>query len=126
MNYYENGYGKPPKHTRYKSGQSGNPKGRPKRRKTWSTLLYEGLNEELNIKVKIKEGQKVMSATKMRVVLKKLVQDAMNGKPHALKMLLRYIEIFETYFPKLPEKLIWSKEKEQLLQEILNDTEDGE
>ena len=27
---YEVGYGKPPKHTQFKKGQSGNPKGRPK------------------------------------------------------------------------------------------------
>ena len=27
---YEVGYGKPPKHTRFKKGQSGNPKGRPR------------------------------------------------------------------------------------------------
>lgn len=26
------GYGKPPKHSRFKAGQSGNPKGRPKKR----------------------------------------------------------------------------------------------
>jgi hypothetical protein len=26
---YEVGYGKPPRHTRFKSGQSGNPRGRP-------------------------------------------------------------------------------------------------
>ena len=27
---YEVGYGKPPKHSRFKPGQSGNPKGRPR------------------------------------------------------------------------------------------------
>src|SRR5260370_31225451 len=42
---YEVGYRKPPGHTRFKKGQSGNPKGRPAGAKNLSTLLSEALNE---------------------------------------------------------------------------------
>src|SRR5690349_20202446 len=42
---YEVGYGKPPHHTRFKTGQSGNPRGRPSGAKNLSTLLNEALNE---------------------------------------------------------------------------------
>jgi len=31
---YEVGYGKPPRDTRFKEGQSGNPRGRPPERRT--------------------------------------------------------------------------------------------
>ncbi|WP_233493474.1 DUF5681 domain-containing protein, partial [Ruegeria atlantica] len=38
---FEVGYGKPPKATRFKKGQSGNPKGRPKASKNVGSMLEE-------------------------------------------------------------------------------------
>ncbi len=38
---YEVGYGKPPAASRFKKGQSGNPKGRPKVTKNVSNMLEE-------------------------------------------------------------------------------------
>ena len=42
---YEVGYGKPPRHTRFVKGQSGNPRGRPPGAKNLKTLLNKALNE---------------------------------------------------------------------------------
>ena len=42
---YEVGYGKPPRHSRFVKGQSGNPRGRPAGAKNFTTLLEEALNE---------------------------------------------------------------------------------
>jgi hypothetical protein len=42
---YEVGYSKPPRHTRFRKGRSGNPRGRPRGAKNLSTLLNEALNE---------------------------------------------------------------------------------
>ncbi len=42
---YDVGYRKPPKHTRFKPGQSGNPRGRPKGTKNLKTDLIEELGE---------------------------------------------------------------------------------
>ena len=39
------GYKKPPLHTRFQKGQSGNPRGRPRGSKNLSTLLTDALNE---------------------------------------------------------------------------------
>lgn len=49
------GYKKPPKHNRFKKGQSGNPKGRPKDRKSFATRFFAILNEP----VTLREGEKV-------------------------------------------------------------------
>src|SRR5438552_19129935 len=42
---YEVGYGKPPRHSRFKTGQSGNPRGRAPGAKNLRTLLSEALKE---------------------------------------------------------------------------------
>src|ERR1700730_18750757 len=44
---YDIGYGKPPKHSQFAKGRSGNPHGRPKRSIKLSTLLYSTLNESV-------------------------------------------------------------------------------
>jgi hypothetical protein len=41
----EVGYRKPPRRTRFRKGQSGNPRGRPSGAKSLSTMLREALNE---------------------------------------------------------------------------------
>ena len=41
---YEVGYGRPPRHTRFAKGQSGNPRGRPCGAKNFTTLLEEALD----------------------------------------------------------------------------------
>ena len=46
---YPVGYGKPPQHTRFHQGQSGNPRGRPKGSRNLSTLMAKALNEPVVI-----------------------------------------------------------------------------
>ena len=42
---YKIGYGKPPHHSRFEPGQSGNPRGRPPGSKNLSSLLKKALDE---------------------------------------------------------------------------------
>ena len=46
---YDVGFGKPPKNSRFKPGQSGNPKGRPKGAKGLRTELKEELSERISV-----------------------------------------------------------------------------
>ena len=49
---YKVGYGRPPLASRFKPGQSGNPKGREKRSKNMRTIMKQVLNEDMQIGVK--------------------------------------------------------------------------
>ena len=44
------GYGKPPKHSRFKKGQSGNPRGKPRGTKNSATLLRQALLASVIVK----------------------------------------------------------------------------
>jgi hypothetical protein len=46
---YEVGYGKPPKHTQFQPGQSGNPAGRPPKSRNLKRLVDEVLDEKIEL-----------------------------------------------------------------------------
>jgi len=54
---YEVGRGKPPRHSRYKKGQSGNPKGRPRGSENHYSMLMKVLSERVVVTVKGGAGQ---------------------------------------------------------------------
>lgn len=77
---YEVGYGKTPKETRFKPGQSGNPRGRPKHSKNTATILAEELNERISLR----EGSKQVIITKKQAMVKQLMNKAVQGELRAL------------------------------------------
>jgi hypothetical protein len=88
---YEVGYGKPPRHTRFKRGQSGNPRGRPPGAKNLSTLLNEALNEL----VAVTENGGRKSISKRQAAFKQLVNEAAKGNWRALKLLVDILQDIE-------------------------------
>jgi hypothetical protein len=74
---YAVGYGKPPAHTQFKPGQSGNPKGRRKGPRNVRTVVEEALNQ----RIRIKEGDRIRSLTKLDGVILTMVSAALG---HAL------------------------------------------
>jgi len=83
---YDVGYGKPPKHTQFQKGQSGNPKGRPKGTKNFKTDLMEELSEQ----VVITEGGKQSNISKQRAILKRTAQKALGGDMRAANMFVSW------------------------------------
>lgn len=74
---YTIGKGKPPQHTRFQKGQSGNPKGRRKGLKNVATLLEQVLDE----RVMVTENGKRKSITKLEAMLKQLANKAVGRPP---------------------------------------------
>ena len=84
---YEVGYGKPPKHTQFKPGESGNPKGRPKGTKNLAT----DLSEELAEKIVVNEGGRQLKISKQRAMIKSLLAKALKGDTRAATVLLKLL-----------------------------------
>jgi hypothetical protein len=77
------GYRNPPELTRFKPGQSGNPKGRPKDSLNMATVLERTLRE----KVIINENGRRKIITKLEASIKQLVNKAAVGDLRALQQL---------------------------------------
>ena len=81
---YKVGYKKPPLHTRFRKGQSGNPRGRPRGSKNFSTLLADALNEP----VVVTEDGRRRKITKRELGFKQLANKFAMAEAQATKMLL--------------------------------------
>jgi hypothetical protein len=79
------GPGKPPRHTRFKPGQSGNPNGRPKDSKNFATILQQQLRKKVTITV---DG-KPKRMTVQEVIARRLANDSMKGTTKAMELLIR-------------------------------------
>ena len=92
---YEVGYGKPPRHTRFQPGRSGNPRGRPKGTNNLTTDLMEELDE----KILVREGEQSRRVSKQRAVVKTLVMRTLKGDSRAggqlLSMMMRLLDTGE-------------------------------
>lgn len=87
---YGVGYGKPPKHTQWKKGQSGNPAGRPKNTKNFKTDLEEELFEP----VQINEGGRFKTVSKQRALLKRAFDKALKGDMRALEAIVKWASTY--------------------------------
>lgn len=82
---YAVGYGKPPFGSRFKPGQSGNPRGRPKGAKALNTIVRDTLTQK--VVVRTANGEKRIS--RIEAALHKTIELAMKGNPRALAQLLK-------------------------------------
>jgi len=91
---YEVGYGKPPRNTQFKKGQSGNPKGRLKGRKNMHTILSNVLDRN----VTITENGQPRKVKFMEALVNQMAAKALNGTTREQILLLKAIH---DYAPEL-------------------------
>ncbi len=111
------GYGNPPREHRFKPGQSGNPKGRPKGARGMKTIMNEKLKKKQVIKINGKE----QTGSRLENMFETLTLRAGAGD---LKAQAKIIELYLMLFGPDdegdgPKKL--SANDQQLLEEILKD-----
>ncbi|MEE4236049.1 MAG: DUF5681 domain-containing protein [Anderseniella sp.] len=82
---YEVGYGRPPKSTRFRKGQSGNPKGRPKEARG----VLASLKRELDSPITIREGNREVRVSKAEAMAKRVIASALKGDQRVVLTLLK-------------------------------------
>jgi len=82
---YDVGYGRPPAHSRFKPGQSGNPKGKKKGAKSFKTVVSSILNEKVSVKTH--RGTKKFS--KLEALVHTNLNNALKGDPKATDRILK-------------------------------------
>ena len=83
-NANEVGYGRPPKHSQFKPGQSGNPKGRRPQTKN----LKETYEQVLNAPLVISDGGTRTTVTALQATFMQLSRKAVSGDTAATRLLL--------------------------------------
>jgi hypothetical protein len=100
---YEVGYGKPPKETRFKPGQSGNPRGRPKGSKNKTShipaeneeRLKKVILEECYRKIGVRDGDRLVEIPVIQAVVRSLALTAAKGNLRAQRMLTEQLKWVE-------------------------------
>jgi hypothetical protein len=95
--HYEVGYGKPPKASRWRKGQSGNRRGRQKGARNLKTELSEELSEIISIK----EQGTARTISKQRALIKAMMAKAVQGDTRAANLMINMI--FRLLHPDLIE-----------------------
>jgi hypothetical protein len=88
---YVVGYGKPPVHSRFQKGRSGNPKGRPRGRKNMSTLLSAALDASIIV---VENGRR-KKITKREAIVTQLVNKSASADLKATQIVLAMLQDVE-------------------------------
>ena len=121
--HYEVGYGKPPRHTRFAKSQSGNPRGRPRGAKNFTTLLEEALNEP----VTVTENGGRRKVSKRQAIVTQLVNRSATADFRAIKLLFDIVRDIERQTePASAETAEFSEADQKVLEQIRSRFSKGE
>lgn len=92
---YKVGYKNPPKHTQFKKGQSGNPKGRRPRPRAGEIDINNVLNKSVTVKMNGKE----QNMQPFEAIFRKAFERAMNGHVPSICRFIQYCERYDVLAP---------------------------
>jgi Family of unknown function (DUF5681) len=111
---YAVGYGKPPLHTRFQKGRSGNPKGRPRGTKNMSTLLSDALNGSVSV---VENGRR-KKITKREAIITQLVNKSASADLRATQMVLAMLRDVEARADSGAEPAAFTEADQQIIRRI--------
>jgi hypothetical protein len=124
---YEIGYGKPPVATRLQPGKSGNPKGRPRGKKSVRPELHEErlkaiILDEAYRTIKVNDGDRQISVPMAQAIIRSMAVTAAKGNTRAQRLFAELLASTENSNRKLNDewvetainyKVEWEKEIER-------------
>ena len=111
---YEVGYGKPPRHTRFEPGRSGNPRGRPPGAKNMKTRLSKALSEL--VVVTGPGGRRKVS--KREAIVTQLVNRSAKADYKAIQILLGMLRDIEGDTDAHSSDAAFTEADQQIIQRI--------
>ena len=84
--------GNPSKHTQFRKGTSGNPRGRPRGSKNLSTYLMEAARDQVTVTV----GGRTRTISKLQATTMQLATKAASGDQAAIGRFLDWVDEIET------------------------------
>lgn len=97
---YEVGFGKPPEATRFRPGQSGNPRGRPKGAKNRRPALHEERMKEIILDeayrtITVRDGERVVSVPMAQAIIRALAVNAAKGQHRSQRLFTELLSATE-------------------------------
>lgn len=88
---YDVGYKKPPRHSQFQPGKSGNPNGRPKKNESVADVLQKELNSRVPI---LKDGKRT-KISMLRAIFKQQLNKAASGDARAAAIFISALKLYK-------------------------------
>jgi Family of unknown function (DUF5681) len=115
MGDYKVGYGKPPEHSRFKAGESGNSRGRPRGRISTARLL----EKHMDAKVTINIGGKPKKVSRREALVLSAIGDAFKGSERVRRHFLDLVLSFDALLQAEAAPVIDSAQDQAVIDALL-------